>query len=718
MMKKVFKRSIFFVCILIYAIDVWAQSDWPKTITVANGFIIKIYQPQPESFSGNTLKSRSAISVVENSGEDPIFGVFWSTAKVETDRDSRQMSIESVKVTELKIPAETNQFKTDLIKTSLESFIPKVAGVMSLDEVLAQLDQDIEEDKLSRDLSNKLPKVIYTSKPSMLVLIDGVPRLKKNKEWGLNVVVNSPFTIVEGPRSGYYIYGGTHWYSAPSPTGPYEFTKDKVPRKLRKIARHLQKSAFQSNDMTYGVTSDKRVYNIIVSTSPAVLIQSDGNPDLAPIEGTSLLYVKNSDNDIFVDTKSQLYYVLLSGRWYEAKGLNENSDWEYIASNKLPIDFAKIPEGSPKDNVLASVAGTNAAKEAVYDAQIPQTAKIDRRTANTHVVYDGPPQFEPITGTNLKYAVNTASTVLYNNAKYYALDNGIWFISDSPDGPWIVSTDRPDDVDEIPPTSPVYNAKYVHVYDATPDYVYMGYTPGYLNSYIDGSTVVYGSGYYYPPWDGDEYYPLPWTWGFDMDYSPWFGWGFGLGYDFDWFNMDYGYGWSGWCGGWWGPAIYRPAYRSWGARYNSSRHGGYYGRNALNNGGKYLNMRYRNNLYANRSGIIPRDYGESFGNYNNRLFSAENAIFSDRHGNVFQRGGQGIWQQRMNRQWSPVRNEQFNMTSNLNRQQQMFERGQMRAQNFQRASTMSGMRFGSSGGFAGGGFRSASPAGGGFHGRR
>ncbi|HWY34487.1 MAG TPA: hypothetical protein VNX68_07560, partial [Nitrosopumilaceae archaeon] len=210
MMKKVFKRSIFFVCILIYAIDVWAQSDWPKTITVANGFIIKIYQPQPESFSGNTLKSRSAISVVENSGEDPIFGVFWSTAKVETDRDSRQMSIESVKVTELKIPAETNQFKTDLIKTSLESFIPKVAGVMSLDEVLAQLDQDIEEDKLSRDLSNKLPKVIYTSKPSMLVLIDGVPRLKKNKEWGLNVVVNSPFTIVEGPRSGYYIYGGTH----------------------------------------------------------------------------------------------------------------------------------------------------------------------------------------------------------------------------------------------------------------------------------------------------------------------------------------------------------------------------------------------------------------------------------------------------------------------------------------------------------------------------
>jgi hypothetical protein len=28
----------------------------------------------------------------------------------------------------------------------------------------------------------------------------------------------------------------------------------------------------------------------------------------------------------------------------------------------------------------------------------------------------------------------------------------------------------------------------------TPDWVYMGYTPGYLNNYIFGPTVVYGTG--------------------------------------------------------------------------------------------------------------------------------------------------------------------------------------------------------------------------------
>jgi hypothetical protein len=440
-----------------------------------------------------------------------------------------------------------------------------------------------------------------------------------------------------------------------------------------------------------------------------------------------LLFVKNSNNDIFVDTKSQQYYVLLSGRWYTADALNNASQWAYVASDKLPADFARIPEGSPKDDVLASVAGTEAAKEAVMDAQIPQTAKIDRRTATTQVTYDGAPRFKAIDGTRLQYAVNTSSTVILSNGKYYALDNGVWFIANGPAGPWAVSTDRPGDMDNIPPSSPVYNAKYVDVYDATPDYVYMGYTPGYLNSYIYGSSVVYGTGYNYSSWMGDDYYPEPWTWGFDMDYSPFFGWGFGLGYDFDWFNMDYGYGWGGWNGGWWGPSVYRPAYRNWAGRNPHDGHGGFYGGNARIDRGNHMNMRYNNNVYRNRDGVMPRtnnivrdnitrnnQAGRAANNNGNGRFEGNN-IFSDRQGNIYQRGNQGQWQQRTNGQWSAVRNGQSNVTENLNRQQQMRARGQVRAQNFQRAQGFSGMRSGG-GGFRGGGGGFRGGGGGGFHG--
>ncbi|MCK7555486.1 hypothetical protein MKQ70_10895 [Chitinophaga sedimenti] len=223
--------------------------------------------------------------------------------------------------------------------------------------------------------------------------------------------------------------------------------------------------------------------------------------------------------------------------------------------------------------MLASVAGTTEAQEARMDAQLPQTAKVDRRTAQCDVHYDGTPQFSPIANTNLQVAENANVTVLQtSDGRYFAVDNGIWFVSNTPTGPWEVANERPTDVERIPPQSPAYNTKYVYVYDYTPDYVYMGYTPGYLGSYISGPTVVYGTGWYYRPWYRRYYYPRPVTWGFGFCYNPWTGWNmsFGMVFNFGWYHMGGSYPYyGGWFGG---PAYWRPPYRPWG--WN----GGYYGR--------------------------------------------------------------------------------------------------------------------------------------------
>lgn len=131
-----------------------------------------------------------------------------------------------------------------------------------------------------------------------------------------------------------------------------------------------------------------------MSTVPTELIQSAGQANFANISGTNLLYVENSENDIFKHIETQNYYVLISGRWYTSPKLEGN--WEYLASDKLPADFAKIPEGSEKDNVLSSVAGTSASQDAIRDAQVPQTAVVDRSTATCTVSYDGEPDFEKL----------------------------------------------------------------------------------------------------------------------------------------------------------------------------------------------------------------------------------------------------------------------------------------------------------------------------------
>ncbi len=97
--------------------------------------------------------------------------------------------------------------------------------------------------------------------------------------------------------------------------------------------------------------------------------------------------------------------------------------------------------------------------------------------------------------------------------------------------------------------------KYVDIYDVTPDYVYMGYTPGYLMlMYTDQQlftepVITTASGM------ADYYYARPYTWGFGIRYNPWFGWGFGVGFGWDWFNVSINMGnpypWEGLLWLWW-----------------------------------------------------------------------------------------------------------------------------------------------------------------------
>ena len=709
-MKTIYILLSFLVSSAVFATKSNAQEDWPRVITASDGSTIKIYHPQPESFSGDLLRLRSAISVTEEGKTDPVFGTFWSINHVETDRDNRSVSIVSMQIPNLKLGSDADVNRISYLKSTLETEIPKLHIDLPMDELLSMLQSNTEEKKLSKDLNTAPPKIIYSNKPTTLVTIDGAPKLQRNTDWGVDVVVNSPFTIVKNNTGEYFLYGGKHWYSAPTATGPYTYV-NYIPNNLNKIQTAVDNAA--SNDAGYtsdsAAAKNNRVTEIIVSTEPAELIQTNGEADLSPIEGTNLLYVNNTENDVFIDQSSQQYYVLLSGRWYRSATLN--GPWQFVASNSLPTDFAKIPEGSPKDNVLASVAGTQAAREAIMDAQIPQTAKVDRNKATANVTYDGNPRFENIQGTNMQYGVNTQSSVIRYRNKYYVVENGVWIESYNPQGPWVVATERPEEVDIIPPTSPVYNLKYVYIYDVTPNWVYMGYTPGYLHTYIYGPTVVYGTGFYYAPWFGYHYYPRPYTWGFRMHYNPWMGWSLGYDYGFGWFNFGFGFNlWGGWNGGWWGPVGYHPPYHWYGGGY---RNFGYYGNRPFAVNSIHNNIRinnYSGNIYNNRRDVYTRN-NVVINNRNNTVMNngrienvnrqavmqrpqinggaANNmrmqnpSITTDREGNIFQRNNNGQFQQRQENQWRPVDNNRNNVMQNLNNQQQMHDRGQQRSQNFQ-----------------------------------
>lgn len=577
-----------------------AQNEWPRTIRSGNR-LIKVYQWQPTALRDGVLDANAAISVREGDNGDPTFGVVW--LKASTEENGARLAVRNAEVTALKLPNEADEAALAGLRQAIAEGIASWGMSLAAADVKNSLQMYQQEETLAADLNTQPPRIIYADKPSLLVVIDGAPQLQQNSQWGVETVVNTPFIILK-TNGRFFLYGGKHWYTAAAATGPYALTTT-VPANLEKLQAEIAEANKTGN--VQQEQNDYTISNIIVSTEPAELIQSNGEPDFTPIAQTNLLYIRNSANDIFMDISSQQYFVLLSGRWYKSGALS--GKWNYVASDKLPAEFARIPEGSPKDNVLASVAGTVAAADAVMDAQVPQTARVDRNSASADIQYDGDPRFDAIEGTDLAYAINTPDYVIRWRGSYYAVDNGVWFHSYSPNGPWQVSAERPYAVALIPPRYPVYAMKFVYIYDVTPDFIYMGYSRGYLNSFIYGPTVVYGTGYYYRPWVGRYYYARPYTWGFNMHYNPWFGWSFGFNYSSGWFHLSVG-NYSPWpWGGWWGPAVYRPVYYP-APYYGRYRHGyygayGYRGPNTVivNNVNVYRN----NNIYNYRSDVVTRD---------------------------------------------------------------------------------------------------------------
>lgn len=529
------------VLIHVAAVNVFAaEDDWPHEIVVPEGKII-MYQPQLESFKGDKLTGRAAVSVTKKGESEPVFGAVWLEAKVQTDRNSRMVALESVKVTNARFP-NADPEKIKKLGAILEREIPKWDLTISLDRLLTMLDLVEKEKAATGDINTKPPRIIFVTHPAVLITLDGDPELRKIEDSKLMRVVNTPvFMVMDPSNKTYYLQGGTEWFSADDVLGPW---KDVASPPATVAAEAAKASAKGQQGPSELEKEASRAPQIIATTVPAELIVSEGEPKYTPIQDTGLLYMSNTVSDVFLEIEPQRYYLLLSGRWFVAASLD--GPWAYVDSEKLPTDFTKIPVGSDKGRVLASVAGTKEAQEAVLDTYIPQTAPI-KRDATIDVTYDGKPKFKKIEGTKMQYAVNTGDSVIRVDKLYYCCHNAVWYVANDPLGPWAVSTSVPKEIYTIPPESPVYNVKYVYVYDTTPDVVYVGYTPGYVGTYVYGTTVVYGTGYVYNGWYGHaHYYPYPVTYGYAVAYSPYAGWAVPTAFAA---GVWAGSRWGGWYGG-------------------------------------------------------------------------------------------------------------------------------------------------------------------------
>ncbi|WP_205743056.1 carbohydrate-binding family V/XII [Halioglobus maricola] len=623
-------RPLFFTLLTIFSCHAFAI-DWPQQVTVDEG-ILTVYQPQPESLSGNTLQGRAAMSITPKGKSEQIFGAFWFESRVETDRSSDTALVVDIKVTKVRWP-DSKDAQEQRFTALVEAAVPSTGFEISLERLAASLNTAELETKSLEQLNNDPPAIVFREKLAVLLMYDGSPRYGDIENSDYQRVLNTPIAVVKNTRGTHYATNGTLWYVADSALGPWRPTTS-PPKDLAEAM-----PAPDADAPSWDTPPE-----IVVATSPTELIVTQGAPEWKPLTGGELLYVTNTESPWLRDLPTGNMYLLLSGRWYRSK--STKGPWTFVPADELPTSFANIPPASDIGGLRTSVAGTPEAEEAVLDAQIPQTAAISRDTT-LEVSYDGEPSFEPVTGTSVSYAVNTATQVLKIDGRYYAVDNGVWFTATNPKGPWAVADDIPKEkIAEIPPSSPVYNTTYVNVYDSTPEVVYVGYTPGYMWSFPYYGVPVYGSGWYYRPWPGRWYYPHHPTWGFHVGYNPWTGWSFGV----SWTNgfLSFGARWGGgypyrhpgrgWYGGGYrGPVVINTGDINIGNNVNVGNRADI-SKKIKNNDVKVNRDRLRSdNLYTRKDnqhrladpGVAQRDIKKA--RPNNKL---QNNVYADRDGKV------------------------------------------------------------------------------------
>src|SRR5688572_3489365 len=303
---------ILFAALLFIGRSLQAQdASWPRIITTSEGATVTLYQPTPESFEGDKLKMRTAVSVKMKPSDAPKFGAIWAEAKMHTDRATRMVTLESITITDVKFSGEADQAKITKFKALLETEIPKWDYPISLDKLLATVE---EENKIQdANLKNDPPVIYYRREPTVLVNTDGAPKVEKDEQMNMERVVNTPMLIIKAPEdSKFYLYSGL-WYMASDVKGSWSQTS-KLPSSIESISKQVKEQELKTQKENGGTPPTPTPSTIIISEKPAELIQSKGEAKFTAIDKTKLLYMSNSDNDIFMDITSQKYFVLLSGR--------------------------------------------------------------------------------------------------------------------------------------------------------------------------------------------------------------------------------------------------------------------------------------------------------------------------------------------------------------------------------------------------------------------
>jgi hypothetical protein len=649
------------------------DGQWPRVFNVPGGATILVYQPQVASWDKQShMVAFSAVSYRGTTGEKPALGTIKLEADTKVALTERLVSFDNLRIVEANFQTLPKESVRDVV-AEIEKTMSKDARVIALDRVLAGIDKSSIIVKTVEGIKADPPVIFFSESPAVMLNLDGEPIWSPIRDNDLKFAVNTNWDLFQHTPSGvYYLRNDQSWLKSRDVKGPWS-AAGTLPDSFKKLPADDENWKDVRANLPGKPVAASAVPKVFTSLQPGELILLTGAPKYTAVPNTGLLWVSNTESDVFRMGQTGAIYYLVAGRWFSAPAFT--GPWTF-STPSLPPDFKKIPLEHPRSRVLASVPGTDRAAEAVLLAQIPQTARVNKKELKApDVAFQGNPEFVPIETTTVQRAVNTDKDIFKVGDLFYMCYQGVWFTGQSASGPWEVASSVPEQIYQIPVSSPAQHVTYVTVEDNDDDWVTFAAAAGYTGMMVAWGCTVWGTGWYYPPYVGyGGYYPYynPYfpTYGYSAWYNPWTG----------------GYGRSA---GVYGPyggagvgARYNPrtgtyargaaAYGPYGARgvaqaynprtgtYAATRQGsnvyGSWGSTAVQRGDDWART---NRVTNNRTGATTRTVRTDEGSAAVRRGAGGGTVaagsggnvYAGRDGNVYRNEG-GTWQKHENGGWS------------------------------------------------------------------
>ena len=379
------------------------DQKWPQELMGGDGSTILLYQPQVESWKDyKLLRARMAVAFRRTGTASPTLGGVLLEGDTSTSSEAGQVRISNIRIVEGRFPGLSAPDSARLLD-ALRARMSKEDVIVETERITAYLER-AETALTPVELKSDPPKIFVSTRPAVVVNIDGPPVLAPIPGTELSYVLNTNWDLLRAGTT-YYLRHERGWLTAPAPAGPWTAAAA-IPTSFERIPANDPNWADVRKAVPGVALTPAAAPRVFVSETPAELILLDGEPKLDPIKGTQLSWATNTQSDLFRSGADQRYYYLVAGRWFRAEKLD--GPWQF-ATTELPDDFKKIPPDHPAADVLALVPGTSQAQEAVIRGHIPQTARVGRgKVEAPKVIYKGAPEWKPIAGTSLAYAGNSS----------------------------------------------------------------------------------------------------------------------------------------------------------------------------------------------------------------------------------------------------------------------------------------------------------------------